>query len=78
MAVSRRVGNAVVRNRIRRRIREAFRHIQHDWPAGYDVVISVRPHHPLPMAAYRRLLLQAMPWMHRTWTERGGDSTASS
>ena len=39
---SRGVGNAVVRNRARRRVREAFRHAAAGAPPA-DVVVSVRP-----------------------------------
>lgn len=46
MAVPRRVGSAPVRNRIRRRLREAFRHVRHDLPP-LDLVVHVRPHRPL-------------------------------
>ncbi len=42
MAVSRKVGNAVVRNRLRRRIREIVRLHQADL-AGWDVVVVARP-----------------------------------
>jgi ribonuclease P protein component len=39
LSVSRKVGNAVVRNRWKRRIREAFRLHQASLPAGVDLVV---------------------------------------
>jgi ribonuclease P protein component len=39
---SRRVGNAVVRNRAKRLVREAFRQTRDLWPPGLDLVVIVR------------------------------------
>lgn len=77
MAVPRAVGKAVHRNAIKRRIREAFRLMQHDWPAdspSYDLVISVRPHKPLPQAEYQQALRQAMKTIVAAWKRKSGKS----
>ena len=40
---SRRVGNAVVRNRLKRRLREIFRAHQAIFPGNLDVVVTLQP-----------------------------------
>ena len=70
MSVSRKVGTAPRRNRIRRLLREAFRLLQHDFPRGYDLVAVVRPHEPLGLADYQKLLSGAVVRLHRTWQAR--------
>ncbi|MEI9952641.1 MAG: ribonuclease P protein component [Pseudomonadota bacterium] len=42
ITASRRVGNAVVRSRAKRLIREAFRATRELWPAGIDLVVIVK------------------------------------
>ena len=70
MSVSRKVGTAVRRNRIRRLIRESFRLLQHDFPPGYDLVVVVRPHEPLILAEYQKLLMGLLVRLHGTWQRR--------
>jgi ribonuclease P protein component len=79
--IGRKVGTAARRNRIKRLLREAFRVHQHDLPdgAGYDVVIAVRPHEPLILAEYQKLMTTFLLKLHAAWQRRrpgppGGDA----
>jgi ribonuclease P protein component len=59
LSVGTKVGNAVARNTVKRRLREAFRRCKDHLPAGLDLVVNVRPHKPLiAMADCQRLLLE--------------------
>jgi ribonuclease P protein component len=68
ISISRRVGTAVVRNRIKRLIREAFR--LHPKELSYDFVIVPRPHEPRKLADYQKLLATLLHRSHAAWQKR--------
>jgi len=70
LAVGRRVGRAVRRNRVKRCLREAFRFIKEDWSPGYDIVVVVRPHPPALLADYQRWLHKGIRQIDREWQRR--------
>jgi len=70
LSIGRRAGTAVRRNAIKRRVREAFRLAQAQLPAGFDFVVSVRPHDEAPPADYERWLLDACAGVAREWAKR--------
>lgn len=85
MSVSRNVGNAVTRSRIKRRLREAFRHLQHELPGSYDLVITVQPHDVRNATDCTGHLQEAAEKLHRQWmqtkdnpTNDAGESAAQS
>jgi ribonuclease P protein component len=67
ISIGRRVGSAPVRNRIKRRLREAFRLHPYDLPRGYDLVIVVRPHLPMELADYQRWMSDMLAKSHSAW-----------
>jgi ribonuclease P protein component len=70
LSVSRRVGTAPVRNRIKRLLRESFRLHPFDLPRGYDLVIAVRPHTPMALGEYQKLMGVLIQKSHAAWERR--------
>jgi ribonuclease P protein component len=61
VTASRRSANSVGRNRVRRLVREVFRHHREAFPRGHDCVVIVRENVPdLALAAVRDELLGAL------------------
>jgi ribonuclease P protein component len=75
LSVPRRVGSAIARSRVKRRLREAFRLSQHDWPVGYDLIVVVRPHKLQPVTEYQNLLGSALVRIHKQVAEQDGQDT---
>lgn len=76
LSVGKRAGNAPVRNAFKRRVREAFRHVQHEIDEhSLDLVVGVRAHEPLSGAEYQKRLKELVEKLARDWKARaGGDS----
>ena len=75
LSVGKRVGNAVVRGRFKRMMREAFRLARAGMPSpseggSYDIVVTARGHRSLSLDEYSEMMRGAIEAAHRTHEKR--------
>lgn len=83
LSIGVRCGGAVIRNAIKRRLREAFRLSQHSLPraaatppTAYDYAVTAVKHDLLSVDEYAALLMFCADQLHREWTKRQRGATA--
>jgi ribonuclease P protein component len=69
VTIPRATGNAVIRNKIRRRIREIFRHHREDVGGAFDIVVHIRP--PAAGTPFTRLEAELIEALRRHRARQG-------
>lgn len=82
LSIGRRCGGAVVRNTIKRRLREAFRLLQSELctvegGAGFDYVVTANPHEPIGTSEYGAALRWCASKLRADWRQRRSAADAA-
>lgn len=78
LSIGKRVGGAVVRNGVKRRLREAFRHLMPEIQTGMDLIVTAVAHEPRKMERYRESLRGCVAGVERELLKRAARAERAS